>query len=138
MMVFVDTGPLRALVSPRDQYRKQALATLDQLKVQSCRLVTSDDVLNEVFTGLIGDKRGGYWRILQLELLVFKQQMLQVEWVGRERFLQTKKLFLKVSKDKLWSFTDCTSCVVMKELKITQVFTFDEHFEQMGLEVVKG
>ena len=34
--------------------------------------------------------------------------------------------------DKLWSFTDCTSYVAMKDSGITEVFAFDHHFEQMG------
>jgi predicted nucleic acid-binding protein len=28
--------------------------------------------------------------------------------------------------------TDCVSNVVMKQREITEVFTFDHHFEQMG------
>jgi len=34
--------------------------------------------------------------------------------------------------DKEWSFTDCVSYVVMKQCEITDVFTFDHHFTQMG------
>jgi len=34
--------------------------------------------------------------------------------------------------DKGWSFTDCTSKVVMEELGITTAFTFDQHFKQFG------
>lgn len=33
-------------------------------------------------------------------------------------------------------FTDCTSYVVMKELGIKLVFTFDEHFRQMGFKLL--
>jgi len=34
--------------------------------------------------------------------------------------------------DKQWSFTDCTSYVVMRQLGIEEAFAFDRHFEQMG------
>ena len=34
--------------------------------------------------------------------------------------------------DKEWSFTDCTSKVVMDRLGITTAFTFDHHFRQFG------
>ena len=33
---------------------------------------------------------------------------------------------------KEWSFTDCVSYVVMKQREITEAFTFDDHFAQMG------
>lgn len=39
--------------------------------------------------------------------------------------------------DKDWSFTDCTSFVVMERLGITQAFAFDRHFKQFpGVTVV--
>ncbi len=39
--------------------------------------------------------------------------------------------------DKEWSFTDCTSKVVMSKLGISQAFAFDHHFRQVeGVEVV--
>ena len=34
--------------------------------------------------------------------------------------------------DKDWSFTDCTSKVVMERLGIQTAFTFDHHFKQFG------
>ena len=34
--------------------------------------------------------------------------------------------------DKDFSFTDCTSFAVMKIRKISEVFSFDKHFEQYG------
>ena len=35
-------------------------------------------------------------------------------------------------RDKDFSFTDCTSFAVMRELKIHEVLTTDRHFVQMG------
>jgi hypothetical protein len=34
--------------------------------------------------------------------------------------------------DKDWSFTDCTSRVVMERLGIATAFSFDRHFHQFG------
>jgi predicted nucleic acid-binding protein len=34
--------------------------------------------------------------------------------------------------DKDWSFTDCTSKVVIEQLGITHAFSFDHHFQQFG------
>ena len=40
--------------------------------------------------------------------------------------------FQMYNVDKTWSFTDCTSFAVMKNMGLTEVFAFDHHFEQMG------
>ncbi|ERT09640.1 hypothetical protein M595_0283 [Lyngbya aestuarii BL J] len=34
--------------------------------------------------------------------------------------------------DKEWSFTDCSSKVIIDKLKLTQAFSFDDHFRQFG------
>ncbi len=38
--------------------------------------------------------------------------------------------------DKTFSFTDCTSFVIMQQLGITDVFTNDHNFEQMGFVIL--
>ena len=38
--------------------------------------------------------------------------------------------------DKPWGYVDCSLLAVAQRLKIKQVFAFDHHFQQMGLEVV--
>lgn len=35
-------------------------------------------------------------------------------------------------EDKAWSFTDCTSKIVMQRFEIAYAFTFDQHFRQFG------
>ena len=35
-------------------------------------------------------------------------------------------------RDKGWSFTDCTSYVVMERLGIETALAFDDHFRQFG------
>lgn len=39
-------------------------------------------------------------------------------------------------KDKFYSFTDCTSFVIMRKRKIKKALTLDDHFNQEGFEVV--
>jgi len=56
-----------------------------------------------------------------LEIVHISEQIEEESWHVFERF----------NKDKKWSFTDCTSKVVMDSLGITEVFAFDYHFEQM-------
>lgn len=94
-------------------------------------------MISETFTLLLTAKGTAYYRIADLNHYLFQSEVIQIEWISKERFYKTKKLFLKVAKDKLWSFTDCTSFVVMKEMGIKTAFTFDDHFRQMRIRLLE-
>ena len=36
------------------------------------------------------------------------------------------------NRDHDWSFTDCTSKVIIERLQILEAFAFDHHFDQFG------
>jgi hypothetical protein len=59
------------------------------------------------------------------------KRVTRIERVSGEDFVRAWEVFQQY-KDKEWSFTDCTSKVVMERLSITQAFAFDVHFEQFG------
>jgi len=63
--------------------------------------------------------------------------ILTVVWITEELADQTWQIFRQFNTDKQWSFTDCSSYVVMNNQSITNVFTFDHHFAQMGF-TMKG
>jgi hypothetical protein len=44
---------------------------------------------------------------------------------------QTWSVFRRFS-DKNWSFTDCSSKIVMEQFQISTAFVFDHHFRQFG------
>ena len=58
-------------------------------------------------------------------------------WIGAERFESAKSFFRKHADDG-YSFTDCTSFVVMRELHIQQVLTTDRHFAEAGFGAATG
>ena len=60
------------------------------------------------------------------------RQFLKIIWINEETAAKAWAIFERFNTDKQWSFTDCTSYVVMQEQGITDVFTFDRHFSQMG------
>lgn len=49
------------------------------------------------------------------------------EWVGTERAEKARKAFFRY-RDKSYSFTDCTSFVVMQELRLKEALTTDAIF----------
>ncbi len=54
---------------------------------------------------------------------------------SRELFGRGFELFAR-RKDKEWSFTDCTSFVVMREQALEDALTADRHFEQAGFKAL--
>ena len=62
---------------------------------------------------------------------LLQQRVAQVERVTDRDFLQAWDVFRQYH-DKAWSFTDCTSKVVIERLGIAQAFAFDRHFEEFG------
>jgi predicted nucleic acid-binding protein len=60
---------------------------------------------------------------------------LRWEWIGVARAEKARAMFFR-HRDQSYSFTDCTSLVVMNELKLRQALTTDAHFRQMGFQVV--
>ena len=96
-------------------------------------LVTTDYVIDETLTlfrirlGLAAAKT--WWE--QLE----GSSRLRWEWIGMDRAEKARRAFFRF-RDKNYSFTDCTSLVVMQELKLKHVLTTDHHFRQMGFQVL--
>jgi predicted nucleic acid-binding protein len=67
--------------------------------------------------------------------LVDQSAGIRVEWIGPDHFA-TAKTFFRKQADHGYSFTDCTSFVVMQELRITAALTTDRHFKAAGVQVL--
>ena len=125
-MIFVDTGAWFAAFVPNDPDHAAAdawLATNDQ------PLLTTDYVFDELMT--LFKRRREFERALAVgepillgkiaEFVRLTDDDLNAAWQIFERF-----------RDKEWSFTDCTSYVLIERLSISTAFAFDEHFRQFG------
>ena len=55
----------------------------------------------------------------------------EVVRLNAQLFEQALTLY-KSHQDKTWGLVDCISFVVMRESGVSQVLTFDRHFEQAG------
>ena len=131
--VFIDTSGFYALLVSNDTYHKSAAALVESLAAKSCHFVSSDYVLDEAITLLRA--RGIPRQVDMLLEIVDDSAYLSLEWVGPERFLSTRS-YLKSHFDHEYSFTDCTSFVIMNELNITAALTADRHFEEAGFRVL--
>lgn len=129
-MIFVDTGAWFASVVPTDIDHASASQWLKQ---SSEPLLTTDYIIDETLTLLRA--RGESTRAIRMGEQFFSGSLAKVYFLSEDDIRNTWEVFRKFS-DKDWSFTDCSSKVVMGKLGITQAFCFDHHFVQFGSIVV--
>jgi uncharacterized protein len=125
-MIFVDTGGWYAGIVSDDKNYRQAIAWLDS---NDQPLLTTDYVVDETLTLL--KVRGHASLALDLGMSLFGGQLAHIVLVAEEDIQKAWRVFQQF-RDKDWSFTDCTSKVVMERLQVTQAFSFDRHFRQFG------
>ena len=127
--VFVDASGLYALSDHRDAAHSHADRRVRELARDGMGLVLTDYIIDEAAT-LAKSRAGGYGALRLLEI-VERSAAFRFEWVESVRFAAAKAFFRKHS-DHGYSFTDCTSFIVMRELKITDALTTDGHFAEAG------
>ncbi|MBI3925969.1 MAG: type II toxin-antitoxin system VapC family toxin [Armatimonadetes bacterium] len=127
--IFVDTSGFFALLVQADESHPAAVGLLKKARQERRGFVTSDYVLDETATLL---KARGHGHLLgEFFGLLLSSRACRVEWMESVRFDSVRTFFLKHS-DQSWSFTDCASFCLMKELDLSQALTKDVHFAQAG------
>jgi predicted nucleic acid-binding protein len=130
---FVDTSGWYALVDRRDPRHGAVAALVAELVKAGTRLVTTDYIIDESCT--LAKARSGSPMAFRLLDLVHATAALDLEWIGAERFDRSERELRKYH-DQAFSFTDCTSFTLMRELGITDVITADDHFRVAGFRVL--
>jgi predicted nucleic acid-binding protein len=126
MAVFVDTGAWFAYFVRRDP---DHAAAVDWTQKNRQPLITTDYVLDELLT-LLKLRESHRVAVAAGEALL-RQNVARVEQITENDFQSAWEVFRQY-RDKGWSFTDCTSKVVMERLGIAQAFAFDTDFEEFG------
>ncbi len=130
--IFVDTSAWDAIEDAKDPNHEKSLNFIDII-AGKYHLVTTNFVLDETYTLLLMSI--GYKCVLHFKHSIDEMSRLGVITVihiSEPLEKSAWKVFEEFNIDKKWSFTDCTSKVVMEQNGINEVFAFDHHFEQMG------
>jgi predicted nucleic acid-binding protein len=127
--VFVDSSGLYALADRQDPARAAVERCIAKLAKSGIELVLTDYIVDESCT--LAKARGGGYGALRLLQIMDRSIAFRLLWIGEERF-EAAKLFFRKHADHGYSFTDCTSFVLMRELRIKDVLTTDRHFVEAG------
>jgi predicted nucleic acid-binding protein len=131
--LFVDTAGWMACADAADPAHARARAARDEALTAGLVLMTTDYVVDETLTLLrmrLGLPAAEAWWSQ-----VDASSRMKWQWIDATRAEKARALFFR-HRDKDYSFTDCTSFVVMRELRLKQALTTDRHFRQAGFQVV--
>ncbi|HEY8747208.1 MAG TPA: PIN domain-containing protein [Tepidisphaeraceae bacterium] len=124
--LFADTSFFVSFLNPADTHHDSAAYYMNEFAE---RIICTEFILAELgnylsatnarqlFVPFVREIRSD----TRFEILPADERMIDSGLVEYERV-----------RDKKWSFTDCTSFVVMRRRKITESLTADRHFQQAG------
>jgi predicted nucleic acid-binding protein len=134
--IFVDTWAWYALTDRNDADHLIAEATNRQLIEERHIFVTTNYVLSETVTlvryKLYHAVAVQFWKTTKQLIGSGLVKLIRVSALQEEHAWEIFEQY----NDQDFSFTDCTSFAVMKELKLSRVFTGDDHFATMGFVLV--
>lgn len=128
--VFIDTGFVIALIYQRDQYHTQAIDL--SVEYENYSFITTDAVLLELGNAVVRHSKSEAVNIIEefmrsdnVEIIRLNPQLFEAAFDLYKRY-----------EDKTWGLVDCLSFIVMWNLEINQVLTFDQHFSQAGFQIL--
>ena len=126
MSIFVDTGAWFSSVVPADRHHLKVVAFLQRNPLP---LITTDYIIDETLTLLRA--RGETMKAIGLGRQLLDLQLANVVHITPQIFSKAWGLF-RDQPSRRWSFTDCTSKVVMDEWHLRQALSLDHHFREFG------
>lgn len=132
--VFVDTWGWISLFSRKERRHEQVSGLYRSIRSTSGQMVTTDYVLDEVWTMLF--KRVPFslaCAAMETVSQAAAEGYLELERISPERFEAAQRLRLTFHDKPDISFTDLTSMTVMRETGIAEIITGDAHFTHVGM-----
>lgn len=124
--VFVDTSALYAFINAKDPDHRRMETFLGNFKGN---LYITNYIFDEIVTLVLA--RVGHEKAVYVGNTLQRSPQIEKVWITPSDEKQAWELFI-LRKDKSYSFTDCTSFVVMKRLNVRKCLALDGHFKQEG------
>ncbi len=126
---FVDTSALVALFDRKDGNHLRAKAVLERIRTDRTRMLITDYIFDECITTVLSAV--GHEAAVTVGEFILNSKIVEITWLDDSVKLKAWAFF-KQHSDKLFSFTDCTSFILMKELRVGKYFSFDSDFKRAG------
>lgn len=126
--LFVDTSAWYAFLSKSDRDHAAVARFLHEFEG---RLLTSNYIFDEAIT--LCRRRLGFVMAGTLGTALLDSSVVEMIYLTPEDQAEAWRLFL-ARRDKVYSFTDCTSFVLMRRLGLDSALALDADFEQEGFQ----
>ncbi|QWR78745.1 type II toxin-antitoxin system VapC family toxin [Candidatus Magnetomonas plexicatena] len=127
--VFVDTSALVAFFDKADEMHLEARSKMEIIKRKKLKLLLTNFIFDEALTLCV--TRTNHETAVKMGEFIFSSNIIEIVWLNEE--LQRKAWeYFKRHSDKIYSFTDCTSFLVMQKMEMQLFFSFDEDFKRAG------
>ena len=127
--VFVDTSALVALFDRKDDNHQKAKTVLEKITGDRIPMLITDYIFDECITTV--QSVAGHHTAMIVGEFILGSKIIEIVWLDKQTKVKAWEHFKKHS-DKIFSFTDCTSFVLMKELRVDKYFSFDSDVKQAG------
>jgi predicted nucleic acid-binding protein len=124
--IFCDTSALYAYINRKDPSHA---AVKKAVSICKGKLVITNYIFDEIITLI--SSRLGHAAAMHVGNVLMNSQQIDRAWITSTDELNAWTLFSE-RPDKQYSFTDCTSFVLMRRLGLKKYLALDEHFRQEG------
>ncbi|QWR77428.1 type II toxin-antitoxin system VapC family toxin [Candidatus Magnetomonas plexicatena] len=128
-VVFVDTSALVAFFDKADQHHPAAVEKMENIKRTQLTLLLTDFVFDETITAVV--KKINQKTAVKMGEFLLSSNIIEFVWLT-ETLKERAWEYFKKYTDKIYSFTDCTSFVLMEDRGLQHYFSFDEDFKRAG------
>jgi len=129
---FIDTGAYLSLFYVKDNYHSSSLKIWNKILDSNIQTVITNHIIDETAT-LLSRRTNNLFAATKVDKIY--QSNTRIYRPNQQEEEKALILFKKYADQRI-SFTDCLSFVVMKKLKVKQVFSFDKHFRFAGFDLL--
>lgn len=131
--IFIDTSALIALMNKKDQFHARAIDILVTIKKGGSNLISTSHVFAETVTRI--ERKVSAKQAILAGNMIRNNERIKIIVPQKDIIDNAWKIFQKY-QDQEFSFVDCISFALMKELSLTKAFAFDKHFKIIGFEIL--
>jgi uncharacterized protein len=124
--IFWDTSAIYAYINRKDPNHEAVKNAVSRCKG---KLIISNYIFDEIIT--LVSARLRHDAAVHVGNILMNSPQIERSWITPQDEINAWMLFSERS-DKQYSFTDCTSFVIMRRLGLKKCLALDEHFRQEG------